>query len=204
LRFDHLDAIVVERSVRRGWRAAQVKERDTMWIHHDGPRRLAGITATAVLGGAIAIAAPLDASAAQKEELQNETFDVEFVLDDLCEEGDVTIHERGKVRETLFFDNDDDLTKMTLHVHATTIISSEYAEFFDRWAWAGTYDPETDTFTERGNQWNVHVGPGVVASSSGLLEYRWGDDGIEIIRSAGQWDIYPGGQPPNPCEVLFP
>jgi hypothetical protein len=75
---------------------------------------------------------------------------------------------------------------------------------FDRWAWAGTYDAETDTFTERGNQFNVHAGAGgILVNDSGLIRFTFVEDECVLLRVARPRDSFPDG-PGDPCGVLFP
>jgi hypothetical protein len=167
-----------------------------------GLRRLVG--AAAVITGTMAIGTASVATAASTEVVVEERFDEEFVDPFLCEEGPVTFNEKGAVRITQFFDNDGNFVKETLHIHATTTLTGDGGELFDRWAWAGTFDPATNTYFERGNQWNVHSGAGgVLVNDSGLIRVQVDETGFEILKVAGPRDTIPDG-PGDPCGILFP
>lgn len=176
-----------------------------MGNHHSGLRRLASVAAATIIGGTAALFAPLHVSAAPPQVVFEDRWDDTFVLDHLCEEGPVTIHTTGMVRLTQFFDNEGNLVRETILVNATDIISSDEAELFDRWAWAGTFDAATETFFERGNQWNVHAGAGgVLVNDSGLIRFTFDEEGeFVVLKVAGPRDTFPDG-PGDPCPLLFP
>ena len=80
---------------------------------------------------------------------------------------DITVHDTFRFRETLRFDGDE-LVRAQLHIQGTTSITSEWGEAFDRWAWNGTFDPDTGLATERGNVFNIHAGAGgILVNESG-------------------------------------
>lgn len=159
----------------------------------------------AMTAGAAMLVVPTAAVAAPPVLNFVEEFEAEIVYDDLCE-GPVTFSEAGRVFSRAFFNKDGSLARDTLHIRATTVWSSESTEALEHWAWAGTYDAESDTITERGNQWNVHVvGEGVVLNNSGLIKVGFGEEGPEIIKAAGPKDVtFSEGPPTYICDVLFP
>jgi len=175
-----------------------------MRSNHSVLRRLVGVALATIVGGTIAIVAPLGASAAKPDIGDRFSDSVEFEID-ICEQGPVTLSEQVKGVEKDFFDKDGNLTKQTIQINGTTIISSEFGEIFDRWAWAGTRDVETDTFTERGNQYNVHAGAGgILVNDSGLIRFTFDEDGeFVLLKVAGPRDTIPDG-PGDPCGILFP
>lgn len=165
----------------------------------------ARVVAGAMTASVAMLVAPTVATAVPPVETFVDEFDVEFVDEFLCDQGPVTLSEKGRAFGRQFFNKDGSPDKDTVHVKATTVWSSEFANAVEHWAWAGTYDAETDTVTERGNQWNVHVvGEGVVLNNSGLIKFTFGEEGPEIVKSAGPKDM-PQFEPPFPiCDVLFP
>jgi len=159
----------------------------------------------AMTAGVVMLAAPAAAFAIPPVLAFEDEWDDEFVDEDLCEQGPITFKEQGQIFSRVFFNKDGSLDKDTIHLRATTVWSSEFVEATEHWAWNGTYDAETDTVTERGNQWNVHVvGDGVVLSNSGLLKFGFGEEGPEIIKSAGPKDVNNFEPPFAICDVLFP
>jgi hypothetical protein len=174
-----------------------------MRSNHSVLRRLAGVAVATIVGGTIALVAPLGASAAKPDIGDRFSDGFEEVVD-FCEQGPFTISEQVKGVEKGFFDKDGNLSRATIQLNGTTTLTSEYGELFDRWAWAGTYDAETDTFTERGNQFNVHAGAGgILVNDSGLIRFTFVEDEFVLLRVARPRDSFPDG-PGDPCGVLFP
>lgn len=175
-----------------------------MGAHRSGPRRLLGVAVATIIGGTIAVAAPLQASAAPPQVVVEERWEDTYVNDWLCAEP-FTVQESGKVRITQFFDKDGEFVRETIHINGMSILTGDGGELFDRWAFAGTFDPETETFFERGNHWNVHAGAGgVLVNDSGIIEFGFDENGeFVLLRSTGPFDTYPDG-PGDPCGILFP
>jgi len=157
----------------------------------------------AMFSGEVARLAPLDASAA-KPVIEDRFSETTEEVIPICEEGPVTLSEHVKGVEKAFFDKDGNLSKATFQINETTTLTSAFGETFDRWAWAGTYDPKTDSYTERGNQWNVHAGAGgILVNDSGLIQFTFVEGEFTLLRAAGPRDAYPDG-PGDPCGILFP
>jgi hypothetical protein len=101
------------------------------------------------------------------------------------------------------FDSDGTFVQATVHGHDTATWTSEYGEVFKRRAWAGTYDPATDTFTVRGNQQNLHAGAGgVFVNDSGRTIVV--DSTGEILFNAGPLEAFERDLTDDICAKLEP
>ena len=128
----------------------------------------------AALSGAVLatvlVASP--AAAAKHVVVVDEDFDDTFVVpaeDSVCGVEE-TIHDVGSFKVTEYFDNDGNFVRAKVRAMGTTHVSTEFGEVVDRWSWSGTFDPETVTFTQAGNVFNVHAGAGgVLVNDSGRI-----------------------------------
>lgn len=77
------------------------------------------------------------------------------------------------VRETTYFNNDGSLKRFRVHINGSTLWTSLGGdEVWENWAWTGTFDPDTGTFTQNGNRWNAHMGAGgILVNGSGHVVF---------------------------------
>ena len=81
---------------------------------------------------------------------------------------------------TTYLNKDGSLRRARLHLSGSTLWTNESGdEVWENWAWTGTYDPDTETFTQTGILWNAHMGAGgILVHDSGrvVLDVSAGPD----------------------------
>jgi len=112
---------------------------------------------------------------------------VDFVVPDATAECgfDVFVTETVRTKGTEYFDNDGNFVRFEFKIRGTSYWSSDEKELkAEHWAWNGTFDEETLTFTQRGNIFNIHD-HGPVLTDSGRLIFD--DETGDILFEAGMF-----------------
>lgn len=107
---------------------------------------------------------------------------------------DFAVHlvDSGHERITQFFNQEGDLVKVTIHVRGTSHWSGPGGTATEHWSWNGTFDPETLTFTQAGNVWNLHMGQGgTILQDKGRIVRDVAND--EAIRINGPHEVFEQG-----------
>lgn len=145
----------------------------------------------AVLGVAICVLFAMSAPAiggqvAKETNKFRDSFDDVIPAGEICE-FPVGISERVKVNETAWFDSDGVLIKAQVHVNGTTVWSGPGGSATEHWSWNGFFDPETMTFSQAGNVWNVHQN-GLVIHDKGLIVFE--DTTGDVLKVAGPHEVF--------------
>jgi hypothetical protein len=99
----------------------------------------------------------------------------------------VGIDEQVKVSESAWFTAEDDLIKAHITVNGTTVWSGPGGSAAEHWSWSGWFDPETETFSQAGNVWNVHQN-GLVIHDKGLIVFD--DSTGDVLKVAGPHEVW--------------
>lgn len=77
------------------------------------------------------------------------------------------------VRETTYFNQDGSFKRFMVHINGSTLWTNlDGDEVWENWAWTGTFDPDSGTFTQTGNRWNAHMGAGgILVNGSGRVVF---------------------------------
>ena len=124
------------------------------------------------------MAIPAAALAAPPEVVVDETFSDTFLNGEVSAACafDVWTMDTSSTKVTLFFNKDGSVNHEGIHVTgATEWMGPSGATAWEHWAWSGKYFPETDTFTQSGNVFNIHAGAGgVLVNDKGKIVFRPG------------------------------
>ena len=97
--------------------------------------------------------------------------------------------ETSRVQEKGYFNEDGSLNRVHVKVRGTTYLTGPGGTAVDRWAWNGVFDAEALTFTQNGNVFNVHAGPGgVLVNDSGKIVFD--DTTGEVLRINGPHEAF--------------
>jgi hypothetical protein len=162
------------------------------------------ITTAAAVGAMLGLGVG-PATAAPPSTFIDETFDEEFV--EPAESNpcgvEATIHERGSVRVTDYFDEDGNFVRGMAHVRGTTTVTTAYGQTIDRWSFTEHFDPESLTVMQAGNIFNVHPSDGgrILVNDSGriVIDVTTGE-ALEINGPHDAWE----GDFDALCEVIGP
>jgi hypothetical protein len=129
---------------------------------------------SAVLAVAVAVFVLIPAAAfgAQPEVFDEGEFDDTFVIPGgvgVCD-FDVEVHDVGSFQDKGFFNQDGSLNHVKVKVRGSSLWTGPGGTASENYAWNGVFDPETETFTQNGNVFNIHAGPGgVLVNDSGKI-----------------------------------
>jgi hypothetical protein len=90
----------------------------------------------------------------------------------------VWVTDTDSAKVTLFFNKDGSVNHEGVHVRGSTEWTGPSgATAWKHWAWSGKFFPETATFTQSGNVYNVHAGAGgVLVNDKGEIVFS--PDGV--------------------------
>jgi hypothetical protein len=121
------------------------------------------------------MAIPAAALAAPPEVVVDETFSDTFLNGEVSAACvfDVWTMDTSSTKVTLF-SKDGSVNHEGIHVRgATEWMGPSGATAWEHWAWSGKYFPESDTFTQSGNVFNIHAGAGgVLVNDKGKIVFR--------------------------------
>ena len=135
----------------------------------------------------------IPAFAAKPNVVVNEDYAVDVIIPagEVCD-FDVHLVESGHDKVTEFYNRDGDLVKVHVKVRGTGMWTGPGGTATEHFAWSGIYDAETDTFTQNGNIWNLHMGAGgTILHDKGQIVFN--DTTGEVLRIKGPHEVFEYG-----------
>jgi hypothetical protein len=104
----------------------------------------------------------------------------------------VDVVESGHLKITEFRNSDGDLVKALVHARGTGMWTGPGGTATEHFSSNGIYDAETDTFTQNGNKWNLHMGAGgTILQDKGQIVFN--DSTGEVLRIKGPHEVFENG-----------
>jgi hypothetical protein len=139
------------------------------------------------------LAMTVPALAAKPDVVENVSFEDDDVIPAgaLCD-FEMNVKDKGHARITEFFNGDGDFVRAHVQVRGTTEWTGPGGTAVEHWAWTGIFDPETITFTQNGNVWNLHMGAGgTILQDKGQIVFD--ETTGEAISISGPHEVWENG-----------